>query len=367
MKRVLHYKTNYLNRSETFIQRLVNNHANYTPTALCYRSLAFTDHTEIEEVPHTGFSRIFNSTAFHLNLPLPFYYKVIKKLKPDVIHAHFGFDAVKMIWFASHFSIPLVVSFYGSDVSRLPSEFGWKRRYKKLGATGSHFIAATQFMKQQLIDLGFPVDKISVVRFGVDLENSPFLKHNQTNHKLMMVGRMVEKKGFKYAIQAVDKLRKENIDVNLHLYGSGPLMPELKDLTQSLSLNGAVTFLGYQPIENVLEAHKDYAVMLAPSVKAEDGDMEGLPNTILESMARGTPVVASRHAAIPEVIEDSETGFLVDEADSDALASKMKDIFQNKYDLERIRRNARQRVEKDYSVSRMVNQTEHIYDELLNR
>lgn len=367
MRQVLHYKTNYLNRSETFIQRLVNNHDEYAPTALCYQSIAFTDHTEVKEVPRAGISRIFNSTAFHLNLPLPFYYKVIKKLKPDVIHAHFGFDAVKMIWFASHFNIPLVVSFYGSDVSRLPSEFGWKRRYKKLAVAGSHFIAATQFMKQQLIDLGFPIDKISVVRFGVDLENSPFLKHNQMNHKLMMVGRMVEKKGFKYAIQAVHKLRMENIDVNLHLYGSGPLMPELKELTQSLSLNGSVTFRGYQPIESVLEAHKDYAVMLAPSVTAEDGDMEGLPNTILEAMARGTPVIASRHAAIPEVVEDSKTGFLVDEADSEALAHTLKEIFQNKYDLEQIRRSARQKVEKNYSVLRMVSEIEHIYDELINR
>jgi len=367
MRRVLHYKTNYLNRSETFIQRLVNNHADYTPVALCYHSKAFTERTEVKEVPHAGISRILNSTAFHLNLPLPFYYKTIKRLKPDIIHAHFGFDAVKMIWFASHFKIPLVVSFYGSDVSRLPSEFGWKRRYKKLANTGSHFIAATQFMKQQLIDLGFPVDKISVVRFGVDLDSSPFLEHNQTNHKLMMVGRMVEKKGFKYAILAVHKLKMENFDVNLHLYGSGPLMTKLKKLTQSLSLNGSVTFRGYQPIESVLEAHKDYAVMLAPSVSAEDGDMEGLPNTILEAMARGTPVIASRHAAIPEVVEDSETGFLVDEHDSEALAHTLKEIFQNKYDLEQIRRKARQRVEKDYSVTRMVNEIEHIYNKLINR
>lgn len=367
MRRVLHYKTNYLNRSETFIQRLVNNHVKYTPAALCYHSKAFTEHIDVKEVPRTGISRIINSTAFHLNLPLPFYYQAIKKLNPSIIHAHFGFDAVKMIWFASHFRIPLVISFYGSDVSRLPSEFGWKRRYKKLAAAGSHFIAATQFMKKQLIDLGFPVDKISVVRFGVDLQSSPFLERNQTNHKLMMVGRMVEKKGFKYAIQAVHKLRMENIDVNLHLYGNGPLMPELKNLTKSLELNGAVTFRGYQPIENVLEAHKDYAIMLAPSVAAKDGDMEGLPNTILEAMARGTPVVASRHAAIPEVVEDAETGFLVDEADSDALANTLKNIFQNKYDLEQIRKRARKRVEEDYSVTRMVSEVEHIYDELINR
>lgn len=365
MRKVLHYKTNFLNKSETFIDRLVSNHQLYQPLALCYKSKSFTDHIQIFQVPEKGLSKQLNRTAFHLNLPLPFYYKCIKQQQPDVIHAHFGYDGMKMLRLANMFDIPLIVSFYGSDVSRLPSEFGWKRRYRKLARFGSHFIAATQFMKKQLIKLGFNENKITVVRFGVDLQDSPFILRKRYPNKFMMVGRMVEKKGFKYAIKAIHILKKRGYDVHLDLFGNGPLMKNLNSLTRDLSLNGVVTFHGYQPIETILNAHAEYSLLLAPSVIAKDGDMEGLPNTILEAMAKGTPVVASRHAAIPEVIENFKTGFLVDEGDAEGLADTLENILQEKYNLEQIRRNARKVIEEEYTADRMVSEVEHIYNQSL--
>lgn len=127
-------------------------------------------------------------------ISLPFYDKTIQNLQPDLIHAHFGYDAYKLISLAQKHEIPLVVSFYGSDVSRLPSEFGWKRRYRILASNGSHFIAATDYMKSQLTDLGFPETKISVVRFGLNLKKFEYRENSLNPKKMMMVGRMVEKK-----------------------------------------------------------------------------------------------------------------------------------------------------------------------------
>lgn len=361
MPKVLHYKTNYLNRSETFINRLVSNHQTYNPIALCYHAKTFTENIDIYESPKKGFSKYINNIAFHLNLPLPYYYQVIEKNQPDVIHAHFGFDAMKMVRLANYFNIPLIVSFYGSDVSRLPSELFWKQRYKKLSESGSHFIAATEFMKQQLIDLGFSEDKISVVRFGVDLNLYTFSNTFQKSNKLMMVGRMVEKKGFRYAIKAVAKLKEKGINAELNLYGNGPLMNELTELTHKLSLNGSVTFHGYQPIEKILEAHSEHSFLLAPSITAQDGDMEGLPNTILEAMAKGTLVIASKHAAIPEVIEHRKTGFLVKERDASEISNLLEELFEGNFNLDEIRMNAREMIQKEYNVVRMVSEIEQIY------
>lgn len=363
-KKVLHYKTNFLNKSETFISRLVQNHQSYHPIALCYRKKYFADNLKVFEVPNRGIESWFNFAAFHSNLPLPFYNKILNKEKPSLIHAHFGYDAVKLIQPAKKHGIPLLISFYGTDVSRLPSEFGWKRRYRRLASTGSHFIAASKFMKSQLVELGFPKEKVSIVRFGVDLEASIFNKAPLPANKIMMVGRMVEKKGFEYGIKAIAKLSKKGITPEINIYGYGPRMRMLKELTNKLHLNGQVQFHGYQPIEIILQAHQDHSLLLAPSVTAKDGDMEGLPNTILEAMAKGTPVIATKHAAIPEVIEDGVTGFLVDERDVNALATVLEKIIGGEYNLNEIRAKARKIVEEKYEINRMVNEVENIYDQI---
>lgn len=364
MKKVLHYKTNFLNKSETFIKRLVQNHIAYQPVALCYRKKSFNGNLTIHEVPQKGRHSWVNFAAFHSNLSLPYYHKILKQEKPDLIHAHFGYDAMKLITLARKYNIPLLVSFYGTDVSRLPSEFGWKTRYKRLAEEGTHFIAATTYMKSQLIDLGFPEDKISIVRFGIELNGC--IKKDSTipAHNIMMVGRMVEKKGFEYGIKAISKLGQKGINAELDLYGYGPDMNLLKKLTANLDLQDKIHFHGYQPIEAIFEAHDHHSILLAPSVTAKDGDMEGLPNTILESMAKGTAVVATRHAAIPEVVEDGKTGFLVDERDEASLSDVIEKIILGDFDLEEIRINARRVIEDQYGIQKMVSEVERIYDQI---
>jgi len=361
MKKVLHYKTNYLNKSETFIDRLVRNHKTFKPEVLCYRKKSFTDGLTVHSPAESRFSVLPNVVSFHLNTTLPYYKKIVRESGPDVIHAHFGYDAAKLMNLALREDIPLVVSFYGADVSRLPSEFRWKKRYKKLAHAGSHFIAATSYMKNQLIDLGFPPEKISIVRFGVDLDNSDYIENHLDPKKMMMVGRMVEKKGFEYAIRAVNELNKNNYKAELDIFGFGPLMNSLVRLRNNLGLKNCIHFHGFQPIEKILKAHQSHSLLLAPSVTAKDGDMEGLPNTILEAMAKGTPVVATNHAAIPEVIENNRTGFLVEERNIDSLSGKLMEILSGTYQLDKIRQNARNLIEKEYCVERMVNEVESIY------
>jgi glycosyltransferase involved in cell wall biosynthesis len=364
MKKVLHYKTNFLNKSETFIDRLVRNHLNYHPVALCYRKKSFTDNLTIFEVPKKGVDSWINFAAFHSNISLPYFSRILTQEEPSVVHAHFGYDAVKLIQATRKNGIPLIVSFYGTDVSRLPSEFGWKRRYRKLASSATHFIAASNYMKAQLINLGFPKEKISVIRFGVDLNGATFNGKPPSTHKIMMVGRMVEKKGFEYGIQAISNLRKRGLKPNVNIYGYGPGINGLKNQVEKLRIDDQVHFQGYQPVDKILEAHHQHSLLLAPSVTAKDGDMEGLPNTILEAMAQGTPVVATRHAAIPEVIKDKKTGFLVDERDVEGLADIMEKILQNEFNLNKIRHEARKTIEEKYSIKRMVREVETIYDKI---
>lgn len=362
MKQVLHYKTNFLNPSETFIHRLINNHHTFDPSALCYQKKAFTDSIPVYEVPKNGAQRLANTIAFHLNLSLPFYNHILQMHRPDIIHSHFGYDGMKMAKPALKYSIPHVISFYGSDVSRLPKEFGWKRRYRKLADMADQFIAASDHMKTRLIQLGFPEHKISVVRFGLDTDQIAFRNNYTLTPNLMMVGRMVEKKGFEYAIRAVAKVIEAGNNLKLDLYGDGPLKPGLQKLAKDLKTGDAIRFNGYLPIDEVITQYSQHSILLAPSVTASDGDMEGLPNTILEAMAAGTPVVATKHAAIPEAVVHTQTGFLVEERDTSALADTLTRIFDNHFNLNKIRLYARAKIEQEYSVKNMVSRMEKIYE-----
>jgi len=362
MQNVLHYKTIYLNKSETFIDRLVRNHQDFVPSVLCYNAKSFTEGLPIYKSPQKGVARLINLSAFHLNLPLPYYTTTIQQLQPHVIHAHFGYDAYKLIGPARKSNVPLVVSFYGSDVSRLPKEFGWKKRYRKLAEEGSHFIAATEFMKEQLENLGFPGKRISIVPFGIDLTKFTFRKSYEQSSQIMMIGRMVEKKGFEYAIKSIANLKRANLDVTLNLFGNGPLKKELQTLASELNLNGNVKFHGYVPMKKIVGNLEKHSILLAPSVTAKDGDKEGLPNTILEAMAKGIPVIASKHAAIPEAVKDNETGFLVDERSPEQISDKITCILKDKEQINNIRIAARRYIEENHSIEGMVTKVESIYN-----
>ncbi|MCC5940943.1 MAG: glycosyltransferase [Balneolaceae bacterium] len=362
MASVLHYKTNFLNSSETFIHRLVSNHQRYTPAALCYRKKDFCAGLPVFEVPKKGMDGFLNVTSFHLNRPLPFYSKSIRELKPDVIHGHFGYDGYKILSIACDEKIPLVVSFYGSDVSRLPNEFGWKSRYRKLAQYGSHFIAASEFMKKQLMDLGFPSEKISVIYFGLDLDELRFKNKSFPDLRILMAGRLVEKKGFEYALQAISILKSRGFELPVTIFGDGPLLIVLKDIAAESGIENQIQFKGFQPVSEIIKAHDSHSIFLAPSVTASDGDMEGLPNTILEAMAKGTPVVSTKHAAIPEAVVHQKSGFLVEERDSEAIADCIEEIIQNKLSLIDIAENARQVIEKTFSIDHMAERVEEVYD-----
>lgn len=361
--KVLHYKSNFLNYSETFIKRLIDCHKEFTAAGMCIEKRSLADGVTVFEKPGRGLLSIVNSLCFHLNWCLPFYTTTIKSYEPQIIHAHFGFDGYRMIKPSRKTGIPLVVSFYGSDVSRLPGEFDWKRRYQKLAEHGHAFIAASDIMKKQLIELGFPQHKIEVIRFGLDLNTFTFNESYSSDQPLMVVGRMVEKKGVEYALNALKILTKQGLDV----YGEGELLNDLKKKASQWEIDHLVTFYGKVSIEEVRRQYHRHSILLAPSVTAADGDAEGIPNTILEGMASGIPIITTNHAGIGEAVIHGETGFLVEEQNAQALAEAILWLQNNHKEIHIMRQNAREFVEQNYEIERMVSEVENLYKRVLNK
>jgi len=247
----------------------------------------------------------------------------------DVIHCHFGPSGVfgAMLADLGLLRGPLVATFYGHDVTRYPRERG-DGVYARLFARAERIFALDPVMKGRLEALGAPPERVVVHPLGVDPDR--FVPASATAPppplRLLSVGRLVEKKGLADGIRAVARLRDRGIDVVYRIAGDGPLGPGLRRLAAELGVEDVVRFLGQVAHADmpglVAEAH----VVVVPSVRAADGDEEGTPTVIIEAMACAVPVVATRHAGVPFLVEDGATGWLVDEHDPEALADRIVDL-----------------------------------------
>src|SRR5699024_6762154 len=199
----------------------------------------------------------------------------------------------------------------------------------------------------------------------MNLDDIRFEQRTTAGPNVMMVGRMVEKKGFKYAVRAVKLLKDKNTTIQLDLYGDGELRPALEQLTSELDINGRVTFhgqTGNQVIFNELYRHD---ILLVPSVQAADGDREGIPQTTVEGMATGIPVIASSHAGLPELIIHEETGLQVPERDASGLANAIQRYMEEDSLVSKVSKNGRHRVEQEHNISTQVHKAEEWYKSII--
>ncbi|MEX0685952.1 MAG: glycosyltransferase [Balneolales bacterium] len=363
--KVLHFKTSYLNQSETFINRLVRNHKDYEPVISTAFKKEYTEGLNIYEMPKYGIKGFLNRTQLKLNRSPQFLNNVILKEQPSVIHGHFALDSYRLLSVSRRNKIPLIVNFYGYDVMRLPKEFGWKTRYNRLKAQAAHYIAGSEDMKNNLTEMGFPEERIEVIKLGLDMDNISFRPKQKAGLNLMMVGRMVEKKGYEYALKAVSILKQKNYPVHIDLYGDGSLKPFLKDLCKALDIEDIVTFNGNTPNRTIITELYHHDILLIPSVQAEDGDREGIPQTIVEGMASGIPVIGSYHAGIPELVINGETGLLVKERDELEIAHSIIKLYKNPELVKRIIRKAKVLVKQEHCIHKMVSKTESLYNRVI--
>ena len=363
--KVLHFKTTYLNPSETFIDGLVRNHDTFEPVITTCYSKSFTKNLNLYEMPKSGIRGLKNTIQLKLNMTPSFLFDVAYKESPVIIHGHFGLDSYRLIRLRNKTGLPLIVNFYGHDVIRLPREFGWKQRYERLKNNMDWAVAVSEDMKRNLIKLGFDGDKISVIKLAVDLDSIEFKQRSSAGPRLMMVGRCVEKKGFIYALKALKEIKDEIPDVTLDLYGDGELLPQLKQYVEENNLSDRITFHGFTDNDDIFRALHNHDMLMVPSVQAKDGDREGLPQTTVEGMATGIPVIATNHAGLPELVIDEETGLQVPTRDPDSLKKAVIKLYEQPELAKKVSAGGRKIVEKEHDLRKQVQKTEQLYRSLI--
>jgi colanic acid/amylovoran biosynthesis glycosyltransferase len=245
----------------------------------------------------------------------------------DIIQCHFGALGLKAVLLraAGALSGKIVTAFHGEDITNYPRQFSGNI-YAPLFASGDLFLPISARWNDTLASLGCPAGRIRVHRMGVDCGRFAMQTPRGTSGgplRIVTVARLVEKKGVADAIRAVSQL---SIPCEYVVVGDGPLRHSLEQLAADRGVSDKVRFAGAQPAAEVVQFLHSADVLLAPSVTGRDGDIEGLPVSIMEGMASGLPVVATHHSGIPEVVSDGRSGFLVGEHDVDGLAKRLSDL-----------------------------------------
>lgn len=248
--------------------------------------------------------------------------------------------------------VPLVVSLHGSDVFVAERYAVFRPAARLIFRTVRHVIACSTNLAQRAAGLGAPRDALTVVPYGVDTER--YKPHPESGQELratlglpasqkvvMAMGRLVYKKGFSTFLRAAPLVLARHPDTLFLVAGDGPLRGELEALAEALGVAGQVWFAGQVPWSETPEYLAMTEVFAVPSILDEAGNLDGLPNVVLESLATGCPIVASRVAGIPEVVHDDQNGLLVPPKDERALADAICRLLGDPELRQRLSRAAR--------------------------
>ncbi|MBN1416363.1 MAG: glycosyltransferase [Bacteroidales bacterium] len=288
----------------------------------------------------------------------------------DIIFCHFGPCGKIALNLRQQglISGKLVVVFHAMDLTTYIQTFG-KNIYREMFEEGDIFMPITNYAKSKLINLGCPANKIIIHHMGVDCSRfilrQRSLKQNEPLN-IVSIGRLVEKKGFEYGIRAIAKLIKLGYKLSYMIIGDGELRINLEQLARKLGIEANIHFTGWQTQEQILKILEGAHIMIAPSITAANGEEEGLPVVLMEALAVGLPVISTKHAGIPELIENGKNGFLIPERDSDALAEKISILYDNQKLRNEFSYKGRIKIEQDFDVEKLNDQIVKIFNSLLN-
>jgi len=293
--------------------------------------------------------------------------RLIKCRSASLIHVHFLSDAARLLNVLSGSSLPIVVSCYGYDVTSFPKEKGRLDQIKRMFRLADAFIVLSDYMKDVVVELGCPEEKISIIHQGIELPNYKNVERpkKSDNIILMQVASFYEKKGTIYTLQAFSILLKRYPELRLILVGDGPLRLQIEKFINDNGLAEKVTLMGTRPYHELPFILEKADIFIHPSVTAKDGDMEGVPTVLMEAAAAGLPIVSTMHSGINVTVIDSKTGFLVPEKDVEGLVRRTSDLIENPELRLKYGHEARLLAEENFSTTTQVAKVEDLYDKLI--
>jgi len=373
-------KPTYLEKTEAWLWEYLRNLQEFEPVVICEetKNLDIFPLNNIVILPKVEFP--FKLVSFIARMFLPrniaiekSLTTVVKNSKTHLIHAHFGPNGVYALPVAKKLGIPLVTSFYGFDTSILSlaqkmrqyslpwDQLYWIHAYRSLWKNGDIFTVTCQKMKEDLIRLGAPEEKIKILHLGINLEKYKMAQRKLTKSPTILIAnRFVPKKGTEYALRAVAEVLKVFPNVKLKIIGDGPLKEELVNIVLKLGIFRSTEFLGILDYGSYMSQMSQADIFLSPSIKAVGDEEGGINTTVIEAMAIGACVFATEESG-SELIYDGKTGFVVSQRDVNELFTKIVSYIESPDVWNAVATNARKHVEAEFDSIKQARKLEEIY------
>lgn len=379
---VAHVTRTSLQPTETFIYHQLAGLRRYRPLVVCHhrgQGLFPIEPDLVAGETRVGPARLADAVGDGLlRIPLPGTVRTMARFaerqNAAVLHFHYLPNARSYLPLERLTQIPAVVSAYGYDASAFPRRAaGLGRRFlAPIFSRIELFLAMSDRMRRDLIEIGCPEERILVHYHGVETRRFAFpLRDYATRDPLtiLIVGRLVPTKGHLELVSALARVRSScDIPFRLVVVGNGPLHRRLEREIDRLRMNDVTELVGsvlYTSSEHV--AHFRRADVFALPCATDGGQREGIPTALVEAMAAGLPIVSTRHGGIPEVVEDGRDGLLVDEKDPQQLAQALERVLTDAALRRALGTAAAERAAQELDIVPASAGLERIYDQLRDR
>lgn len=297
-------------------------------------------------------------------------WRLCRKTKYDVVHVHWPLPHALFGWIAKRAcGAKLATTFYGAEIrwakhSRLPQLKGclaWAARIS------GKAIAISTYTKDEIGSIAdIPVEVIPYT-IGFSENTIPRLcpgRESKTGKRtILTVGRLVERKGIRYLIDAM-KLLPDTLGAELVIVGGGPLKEALEEYCGVLGMGARVRFAGKVSEQELADLYRKASVYVQPAIVDSRGDTEMLGVVLLEAMHYSVPVIASNVGGIPDVVKDGYTGLLVPQKNPKSLAESIERLLRDSELANRLIRNAKKQLNSNFSWDNILQKIIEVYNNL---
>jgi colanic acid/amylovoran biosynthesis glycosyltransferase len=295
--------------------------------------------------------------------------RILNLERAKLLHIYFGHIAVHLLPIIRAWARPSVVSFHGADVMVDLEKPAYRTATLEMLNAVRLVLVRSESLRRAMVDLGCDEKKLRIHRTGIPLTEFPLRPRiwpEDGRWRFLQAGRLVEKKGLRTSLLAFAEFAKQFPQSTFTVGGEGPLRNELRALARDLKIDDRISFAGFVSQSELRDLFYESHIFLHPSETGADGNQEGVPNSMLEAMATGLPVFATRHGGIPEAIENGVSGVLVAERDDRALADELIRHAKDPQKLSILASKGAEAVAQRFEQQSQVRKLEDYYFEAMN-